>query len=293
MVSYLTKSDASEGFGQVIDFLNGSYIKYALTVNPNIYVSCIKQFWNTVAIKQVNDVTRLQALVDKKKVVVTETSMSAKRISWNEFSSAMASAVICLSTEEHVEDVIAGDAAQGDDIAAHEEVPTVSQEPSIPSHTPPTPPPQPPQDLPSTSQVQHTLPQSPQAQPQAQPQPQQATNFPMSLLQEALNACATLTGRVEHLEYDKVAQALEIKKLKRRVKKLENGNKVRVSKLRRLKRVGTSQRVDTSDDTVMDDESNQGRIIDEIDKDDVVALIDDKEEDKKDEEAKVVENDQV
>nr|GEZ49783.1 hypothetical protein [Tanacetum cinerariifolium] len=32
-------------------------------------------FWNTVAIKQVNDVTRLQALVDKKKVVVTEAAI--------------------------------------------------------------------------------------------------------------------------------------------------------------------------------------------------------------------------
>nr|GEX34018.1 ribonuclease H-like domain-containing protein [Tanacetum cinerariifolium] len=51
-------------------------------------------------------------------------------------------------------------------------------------------------------------------------------------------------------------------------------------------------RVDTSDDTVMDDKSNQGRIIDEMDKDDVVALMDDKEEDKKEEEAKVVEDDQ-
>nr|GEW54400.1 hypothetical protein [Tanacetum cinerariifolium] len=75
MVAYLTKSDASEGFHQVIDFLNGSYLKYALTVNPNIYVSCIKQFWNTVAIKQVNDITGLQALVDKKKVVVTEAAI--------------------------------------------------------------------------------------------------------------------------------------------------------------------------------------------------------------------------
>nr|GFA49101.1 hypothetical protein [Tanacetum cinerariifolium] len=54
--------------------------------------------------------------------------------------------------EEHVKDVTAGDAAQGDDTAAHREVPTVSQEPSIPSPTPPTPPPQPPQDLLSTSQ---------------------------------------------------------------------------------------------------------------------------------------------
>nr|GEW41851.1 hypothetical protein [Tanacetum cinerariifolium] len=72
MVAYLLKSDTSEGFNQIIDFLNGSSLKYALTVNPNIYVSCIKQFWTTVAVKQVNDVTRLQALVDKKKVVVTK-----------------------------------------------------------------------------------------------------------------------------------------------------------------------------------------------------------------------------
>nr|GFB26932.1 hypothetical protein [Tanacetum cinerariifolium] len=170
--------------------------------------------------------------------------------------------------EEHVEDVTVGDAAQRDDTAAHGEVPTVSQEPSIPSPTQPTPPPQ----------------------PQAQ---QQATDFPMSLLQEALDACAALTRRVEQLEYDKVAQALEITKLKRRVKKLKKGNRVKVLKLRRLKRVETSQRVDTSEDTVMDDASNQGRIIDELDKDDVVALMDNKEEDKKDEETKVVEDDQV
>nr|GEV01309.1 xylulose kinase-1 [Tanacetum cinerariifolium] len=75
MIAYLTKSDASKGFNQIIDFLNESSIKYALTVNPNIYVSCIKQFWTTVAIKKVNDVTSLQALVDKKKVIVTEASI--------------------------------------------------------------------------------------------------------------------------------------------------------------------------------------------------------------------------
>nr|GEZ72403.1 hypothetical protein [Tanacetum cinerariifolium] len=75
MVAYLTKSDASKGFNQIIDFLNGSSIKYALTVNPNIYVLCIKQFWSTVAVKKVNDVTRLQALVDKKKVVVTKATI--------------------------------------------------------------------------------------------------------------------------------------------------------------------------------------------------------------------------
>nr|GEU98372.1 xylulose kinase-1 [Tanacetum cinerariifolium] len=75
MIAYLTKSDATKGFNQIIDFLNRSSIKYTLTVNPNIYVSCIKQFWTSVAVKKVNDVTRLQALVDKKKVVVTEATI--------------------------------------------------------------------------------------------------------------------------------------------------------------------------------------------------------------------------
>nr|GEY42527.1 hypothetical protein [Tanacetum cinerariifolium] len=46
------------------------------------------------------------------------------------------------------------------------------------------------------------------------------------------------------------------------------------------------ERVDTSDDIVMDDESNQGRMIDDMDKDDFVVLMDEKEEDKKVEEAK-------
>nr|GEW46478.1 hypothetical protein [Tanacetum cinerariifolium] len=75
MIAYLTKSDASKGFDQIIDFLNASSIKYALTVNPNIYVSCIKQFWSSVLVKKLNDVMRLQALVDKKKVIITEATI--------------------------------------------------------------------------------------------------------------------------------------------------------------------------------------------------------------------------
>nr|GEW52127.1 RNA-directed DNA polymerase, eukaryota, reverse transcriptase zinc-binding domain protein [Tanacetum cinerariifolium] len=107
--------DASEGFDQIIDFLNASSIKYALTVNPNIYVSCIKQFWSTVSVKKVNDVMRLQALVDKKKAMITEATIrEALRLDdaesidclpneeiFTELSrmgSSMASAVICLST---------------------------------------------------------------------------------------------------------------------------------------------------------------------------------------------------
>nr|GFC92090.1 hypothetical protein [Tanacetum cinerariifolium] len=72
MVAILVKSNAAKGFEQIIDFLSGSYIYYALTVNPHIYVLCIKQFWNTTSVKRSDDVTRLQALVDRKKIVISE-----------------------------------------------------------------------------------------------------------------------------------------------------------------------------------------------------------------------------
>nr|GEW21969.1 hypothetical protein [Tanacetum cinerariifolium] len=72
MVAYLSKSDASVGFDQIVDFLNVHAIQYALVINPTIYVSCIKQFWVLATIKKVNDVFQLRTLIDKKKVVVTE-----------------------------------------------------------------------------------------------------------------------------------------------------------------------------------------------------------------------------
>nr|GFD27407.1 hypothetical protein [Tanacetum cinerariifolium] len=74
------------------------------------------------------------------------------------------------------------------------------------------------------------------------------------LLQNLLDTCITLTKRVEHLEQDKIAQALEITKLKQRVKKLERRNKLKASKLKRLKKVGTTQKVETFNDTVIDDD---------------------------------------
>ncbi|GKD14969.1 hypothetical protein Tco_1199376, partial [Tanacetum coccineum] len=75
LVAFLTKSAKSEGFEQIVDFLNASSIKYALTVNPTIYTSSIEQFWSTVKAKMVNGEVQLQALVDGKKIVVTEASV--------------------------------------------------------------------------------------------------------------------------------------------------------------------------------------------------------------------------
>nr|GEX22005.1 hypothetical protein [Tanacetum cinerariifolium]GEX38209.1 hypothetical protein [Tanacetum cinerariifolium] len=64
--------DVSDGFNQIMDFLNAHTIKYALVVNPTIYVSCIKQFWATATVKKLNDDVQLRALIDGKKVVVSE-----------------------------------------------------------------------------------------------------------------------------------------------------------------------------------------------------------------------------
>nr|GEY50550.1 hypothetical protein [Tanacetum cinerariifolium] len=72
MVAFLSKSDATVGFDQIVDFLNAQTIQYALVFNPTIYVSCIKQFWATAAIKKVNDDVQLRALIEDKKVVVIE-----------------------------------------------------------------------------------------------------------------------------------------------------------------------------------------------------------------------------
>ncbi|GJT55580.1 hypothetical protein Tco_0990634 [Tanacetum coccineum] len=158
LVVFLSKPAESEGFEQIVDFLNANPIKYDLIVNPTVYCSCIKQFWDTVKAKTVNGEVQLQALVDKKKVIITESTirrdlqledvegtdclpnatifeqltltgyeklsqkltfykaffspqrkylihtilqcLSTKTTAWNEFSSTMASAIICLATNQ-------------------------------------------------------------------------------------------------------------------------------------------------------------------------------------------------
>ncbi|GJV55027.1 hypothetical protein Tco_1456032 [Tanacetum coccineum] len=99
----------------------------AVEVNPEIYTSCIEQFWATAKVQIVNGVRQVQALVDKKRVIVMESSirrdlhlddaegtdclpnatifeelarMGAKSTAWNEFSSSMASLIICLATNQ-------------------------------------------------------------------------------------------------------------------------------------------------------------------------------------------------
>nr|GFA86689.1 hypothetical protein [Tanacetum cinerariifolium] len=71
LVAFLAKPTECEGFKQIIDFMNASYVKYALTV----YTPCIEQLWATAKVKNVNGETHIRALVDKKKVIITEASI--------------------------------------------------------------------------------------------------------------------------------------------------------------------------------------------------------------------------
>ncbi|GJR67274.1 hypothetical protein Tco_0013339 [Tanacetum coccineum] len=75
LVAFLEKPEESDRFEEIIDFLNTSSIQYALTVNPTIYTTCIEQFWTSCKAKTVNEERQIQALVDKKKVIITETSI--------------------------------------------------------------------------------------------------------------------------------------------------------------------------------------------------------------------------
>ncbi|GJR00243.1 hypothetical protein Tco_0523227 [Tanacetum coccineum] len=158
MVAFLSKPAESEGFEQIVDFLNAHPIKHALTVNPTIYTLCIEQFWATIKAKTIDREVQLQALVDRKKIIITESNvrrdlqledaegvdclpnatifeqlalmgyeqvsqkltfykaffspqwkflihtalqcLSPKTTAWNEFSSTMASVIICLAINQ-------------------------------------------------------------------------------------------------------------------------------------------------------------------------------------------------
>ncbi|GJS01192.1 hypothetical protein Tco_0317700 [Tanacetum coccineum] len=76
MVAYLKKIEDSEGFHQIVDFLNTSHIRYALTENPTIYVSLIQQFWQTATASTLdNGEMEITATIDGKVKIVTEASI--------------------------------------------------------------------------------------------------------------------------------------------------------------------------------------------------------------------------
>ncbi|GJR94259.1 hypothetical protein Tco_0266433 [Tanacetum coccineum] len=133
MVTFLEKSTGSAGFHQIIDFLNRSHICYALTKKPEVCVSFIKQFWRSAeASTDDNGAVKINATIDGHSLSITEGSLrrhlkladqdgitsipnskifeqlalmgyhtnsdNPKKTAWEQFSSNIAAAVICLAT---------------------------------------------------------------------------------------------------------------------------------------------------------------------------------------------------
>ncbi|GJX76963.1 hypothetical protein Tco_0323774 [Tanacetum coccineum] len=133
MAVFLEKSTGSEGFHQVIDFLSQSHISYALTKKPEIYISFIKQFWRTAkastdADRELEDHDGITSIpnseifeqlalmgyqTDSDKLTFQKGvlspqwrflihtllyCLSLKKTAWEQFSSNIATALICLAT---------------------------------------------------------------------------------------------------------------------------------------------------------------------------------------------------
>nr|GEY61094.1 hypothetical protein [Tanacetum cinerariifolium] len=73
MVTILEKSEHNIDFHPIVDFVEASPLRYALTVKPTVYVSHIQQFWSTARIKTMKKGTKILATVDGILRTVTES----------------------------------------------------------------------------------------------------------------------------------------------------------------------------------------------------------------------------
>ncbi|GJT47530.1 retrovirus-related pol polyprotein from transposon TNT 1-94, partial [Tanacetum coccineum] len=79
MVAFLKKPNESVGFTEVVDFHKSSSLWYALSHNPTIYDSLVKQFWQTATVRTLaNGTQQLVASIDSKEYTITEVSIRSK-----------------------------------------------------------------------------------------------------------------------------------------------------------------------------------------------------------------------
>ncbi|GJS17667.1 putative ribonuclease H-like domain-containing protein [Tanacetum coccineum] len=245
------------------------------------------------------------------KLTTALSLMGAKTTAWNEFSSTMASAIICLATNQKFnfskyifESMVKNlDNAgkflmyprQGKDfsgrvtplfptmvVQAQEEMGEGSAMPTDPHHTPII-------TQPSSSQPQRKQKSRRSKRKDTEvPQPSDPTNVadeavneePSMQLKELMDFCTKLQQRVLDLENTKTAQAQDITSLKLRVKRLEKKGGLRTHKLRRLYKVGIIARVRSANVVSFDkaslgdheDASKQGMKFDDIDVDEDITL---------------------
>nr|GEW99285.1 hypothetical protein [Tanacetum cinerariifolium] len=64
MIAILEKYEHNADFHQIVDFVEAFHLMYALTINPTVYVSHIRQFWSTARIETTDEGTKILATVD-------------------------------------------------------------------------------------------------------------------------------------------------------------------------------------------------------------------------------------
>ncbi|GKE30097.1 hypothetical protein Tco_1445481 [Tanacetum coccineum] len=287
LVAFLEKPEESDGFPQIVD-LNAHPIVYALTVNPIIYTSCIKQFWATVKAKTVNEEVQLQALMDGKKVIIIETSV--RRV----LKLKDAKGIKCLPNADIFEQLaligfvkVFLDKQVGD-------MSTHNMTYDAPYHTKKIFANMKREGKGFSRKVTHLFKtmmvqaQEEGAEPVTDDTENVASvpthsNDPLLSgedrlkLNKLIELCTKLSKRVLNLKDIKTSQDAEITKLKKRVKKLERRNKSRTLGLKKLRKGGRSARIESSKDEGLGDQedaSKQGRKIADLDADVEVTLVD-------------------
>ncbi|GJW75114.1 uncharacterized mitochondrial protein-like protein, partial [Tanacetum coccineum] len=190
--------------------------------------------------------------------------LSAKTTAWNEFSSTMASVIICLATNQKFnfskyifENVVKNLDNAGKFLMYPRGNINKTQSKATPNE---------PSSLGTSSG--------------GGPRRQETIRDTIALTRsenELMEVCTNLKNKVLDLENTKTAQAQEITSLKLRIKKLEKKGGSRTHKLKRLYKVGRSTRIVSSDEASFGDQedaSKQGRKIDDIDKDAEITLVD-------------------
>ncbi|GKA41587.1 hypothetical protein Tco_0734247 [Tanacetum coccineum] len=325
MVAYLLKPKGCEDFQQIVDFLNTSHIKFALTENPTIYTSLIQQFWQTAFTSTLEDgEVEITTTIDGQLKTITKASLrrhlkledadgisslpnseifellslmryasdsdkltfqkghfspqwrflihtvlhclSPKKTAWEQFSSNIATAIICLAknrtfnfSKMSFEGIVKNLDSRSNSASKGSTIPVESHH--IPITTPSTS--QPPLSSPSR------VPTPPHDSPLSGGHTPGSVEGSMTL-NELTVLCTQLSTNVASLEQDlkhtKKVYCNAYTKLIMRVKKLEHKVKSRQPKIRA--RVVIS---DTEED--LEDPSKQERRIAEIDQNPSISLI--------------------
>ncbi|GJX73683.1 putative reverse transcriptase domain-containing protein [Tanacetum coccineum] len=288
MVSFLSKPAKSEGFEQIVDFLNAHPIRYALTVNHTIYVSCIEQFWSSAVAKTIIGEVQLHALMDGKRIVIIETSVSrtlrlanAEGIDCFSNSTIFENLALMGGPAKHVADEVVqkerGDslvraATTASSLKAEQDSGNITKtrfketlnEPSSPGTSSGSGPrcQETMVDIIAQTRFENVSTQS--YDPLLARGNTLRSGEDSLKLKELMELCTNLQQRVLDLEKTKITQAEEIASLKRRVKKLEH---------KKSRGVGATAMVESFDDESLgEDASKQGRI-DVIDADDDITLV--------------------